>query len=53
MPFTEEELEGLGELPDRESVAKRYLDGVRVRKGLEVRGKKLVKDAEKQKNLKR
>ena len=53
MPFTEDELEDLGELADRENVAKRYMDGVRVRKGLEVQGKKLVKDAEKQKNLKR
>ena len=53
VPFTEDELEDLGELADRENVAKRYMDGVRVRKGLEVKGRKLVKDAEKQKNLKR
>ena len=53
VPFTEEELEDLGELADKENVAKRYMDRVRVRKGLAVGGKKLVKDAEKQKNLKR
>jgi len=53
VPFTEEELEDLGELADKENVAKRYMDGVRVRKGLVVKGRKLVADAEKQKTLKR
>ncbi|KAI9790318.1 MAG: Cytoplasmic GTPase/eEF2-like protein (ribosomal biogenesis) [Piccolia ochrophora] len=53
VPFTEEDLEDLGELADRENVAKRYMDGVRARKGLFVSGKKLVRDAEKQKTLKR
>ncbi|KAG5300749.1 translocation elongation factor [Histoplasma ohiense] len=53
VPATEEELEDLGELADRENVAKRYMDRVRSRKGLLVKGKKLVKDAEKQKTLKR
>ncbi|OAX83835.1 hypothetical protein ACJ72_01792 [Emergomyces africanus] len=53
VPATEEELEDLGELADRENVAKRYMDRVRIRKGLVVKGKKLVKDAEKQKTLKR
>lgn len=53
VPFTEDELEDLGELADRENVAKRYMDRVRVRKGLVVSGRKLVKDAEKQKTLKR
>lgn len=53
VPSTEEELEDLGELADRENVAKRYIDGVRKRKGLYVAGKKLVADAEKQKTLKR
>lgn len=53
VPSTEEELEDLGELADRENVAKRYVDGVRKRKGLYVAGKKLVADAEKQKTLKR
>ena len=52
VPFTEEDLEDLGELADRENVAKRYVDGVRRRKGLVVK-EVLVKDAEKQKNLKR
>jgi len=53
VPFTEDDLEDLGELADKENVAKRYMDGVRKRKGLMVSGQKLVKDAEKQKTLKR
>lgn len=53
VPFTEDQLEDLGELADKENVAKRYMDMVRARKGLEVKGRKLVKDAEKQKTLKR
>ncbi|KAN0079211.1 P-loop containing nucleoside triphosphate hydrolase protein [Elaphomyces granulatus] len=53
VPATEEELEDLGELADRENIAKRYVDTVRSRKGLVVANKKLVKDAEKQKTLKR
>ncbi|KAG0648767.1 Elongation factor 1 [Hyphodiscus hymeniophilus] len=53
VPFTEDDLEDLGELADKENVAKRYMDGVRKRKGLMVSGRKLVKDAEKQKTLKR
>ena len=53
VPFTEEDLEDLGELADRENVAKRYMDRVRKRKGLFVTGKKLVENAEKQKTLKR
>ena len=53
MPFTEDQLEDLGELADRENVAKRYMDRVRARKGMVVQGRKLVRDAEKQKNLKR
>lgn len=53
VPFTEDELEDLGEVADRENVAKKYMDGVRERKGLEVKGKRLLKDAEKQKTLKR
>ncbi|KAF2646044.1 elongation factor 2 [Massarina eburnea CBS 473.64] len=52
VPFTEDELEDLGELADRENVARRYVDGVRKRKGLLVR-EVLVKDAEKERNLKR
>ncbi|KAH0547533.1 hypothetical protein FGG08_000258 [Glutinoglossum americanum] len=53
VPFTEEDLEDLGELADRENVAKRYMDRLRERKGLFVSGKKLVENAEKQKTLKR
>lgn len=52
VPSTEDELEDLGELADKENVAKRYVDGVRKRKGLLVR-EVLVRDAEKQKTLKR
>ncbi|KAF2676043.1 P-loop containing nucleoside triphosphate hydrolase protein [Lentithecium fluviatile CBS 122367] len=52
VPTTEDELEDLGELADRENVAKRYVDRVRKRKGLLVR-EVLVRDAEKQKTLKR
>jgi ribosome assembly protein 1 len=53
VPFTEDDLEDLGELADKENVAKRYMDKVRMRKGLMVHGRKLVKDAEKQRTLKR
>ncbi|KAH8801700.1 P-loop containing nucleoside triphosphate hydrolase protein [Xylogone sp. PMI_703] len=53
VPFTEDDLEDLGELADKENVAKRYMDSVRKRKGLMITGQKLVKDAEKQKTLKR
>lgn len=52
VPFTEEELEDLGEKADRENVARRYVDAVRDRKGLTVR-RKVVETAEKQKTLKR
>ncbi|KAJ5620306.1 Ribosome assembly protein 1 [Penicillium lagena] len=52
VPATEEELEDLGELADRENVAKRYMDAVRERKGLVIKGRKLI-DAEKQKTLKK
>ncbi|KAL4887294.1 P-loop containing nucleoside triphosphate hydrolase protein [Aspergillus karnatakaensis] len=52
VPATEEELEDLGELADRENVAKQYMDNVRSRKGLVVQGRKLI-DAEKQKTLKK
>ncbi|KAL2357579.1 P-loop containing nucleoside triphosphate hydrolase protein [Cryomyces antarcticus] len=53
VPFTEEDLEDLGELADKENVAKKYMDSVRMRKGLFVKGRKLVENAEKQKTLKR
>jgi ribosome assembly protein 1 len=52
VPFTEEELEDLGEKADKENVARRYVDKVRSRKGLAVK-KKVVESAEKQKTLKR
>lgn len=53
VPFTDEQLEDLGERADRENVAKRYMDQVRTRKGLFVTGRKLVERAERQKTLKR
>ncbi|KAI1469213.1 P-loop containing nucleoside triphosphate hydrolase protein [Daldinia caldariorum] len=52
-PFTEDDLEDLGELADKENVAKRYMDGVRRRKGLLVEGRGERVAAEKQKTLKR
>ncbi|KAF7557329.1 hypothetical protein G7046_g6072 [Stylonectria norvegica] len=53
VPFTEDDLEDLGELADKENVAKRYIDGVRKKKGLLVSGRNVATDAEKQKTLKR
>ncbi|KAK4224757.1 ribosome assembly protein 1 [Podospora fimiseda] len=53
VPFTEDDLEDLGEFGDRENVAKRYMDGVRKRKGLLVEGRNVATDAQKQKTLKR
>jgi ribosome assembly protein 1 len=54
VPHTGEEMEDLGELADKENVAKRYVDRVRERKGLLVVGRgKGVGDGEKGKNLKR
>lgn len=52
VPFTEEELEDLGEKADRENVAKRYVDKVRDRKGLAVK-RKVVEAAEKQRTIKK
>ncbi|KAK9365521.1 P-loop containing nucleoside triphosphate hydrolase protein [Lipomyces kononenkoae] len=52
VPTTEEELEHLGEIADRENIAKKYMDAVRRRKGLFVE-EKLVKNAEKQRTLKK
>ena len=52
VPKTEEELEDLGEWGDKENLAKRYVDGVRRRKGLRVREVRGGRDAEKQKTLK-
>lgn len=53
VPFTEDDLEDLGELADKENVAKRYMDGVRKKKGLLVEGRSQATDAGKQKTLKR
>ena len=54
IPFTEDEIEDLGQLADRESVARRYMDRVRRRKGLLVEGRGVQRTAaEKQKTLKR
>lgn len=52
VPRTEEELEDLGVVGERENVAKRYVDSVRRRKGLLVKGARGGRDAEKQKTLK-
>ncbi|RKO93267.1 P-loop containing nucleoside triphosphate hydrolase protein [Blyttiomyces helicus] len=51
VPTTEEELEDLGEKADRENLAKKYMEGVRKRKGMFVE-KKIVEHAEKQRTLK-
>ncbi|CAG8973196.1 hypothetical protein HYALB_00006365 [Hymenoscyphus albidus] len=51
VPRTEEEIEDLGELADRENVAKRYMDGVRTRKGLFVQRKGV--EGEKGRTMKR
>ncbi|KAG5934129.1 hypothetical protein E4U53_000758 [Claviceps sorghi] len=53
VPFTDDDLEDLGELADRENVAKRYMDGVRRKKGLLVEGRNVATNAEKQRTLKR
>ncbi len=52
VPRTEEELEDLGVHGERENVAKRYVDSVRRRKGLLVKGPRGGREAEKQKTLK-
>lgn len=53
VPQTEEELEDFGTLGDRERWSKVLMDGVRRRKGLVVKGERVVKEGEKQKTLKR
>ena len=50
MPLTLEEREDFGEKGDRENLAKKYMEIVRERKGL-FTTKKIVEDAEKQKNI--
>ena len=52
VPRTEEELEDLGTTGERENVAKKYVDSVRARKGLLVRGARGGRDANKQRTLK-
>ncbi|KAJ9634961.1 Cytoplasmic GTPase/eEF2-like protein (ribosomal biogenesis) [Knufia peltigerae] len=52
VPRSEEELEDLGVHGERENVAKKFVDGVRRRKGLLVRAARGGRDAEKQKTLK-
>lgn len=52
VPTTQEELEDLGEIADRENPALAYVEQVRRRKGLEVK-RRLVVSAEKQRTLKR
>lgn len=51
VPTTEEELEDLGTVADKENIAKIYMDKIRERKGLFV-DRKVVEHGEKQKNLK-
>ena len=53
VPQTEEELEDFGTLGDRERWSKALVDGVRRRKGLVVKGERVIKEGEKQKTLKR
>ena len=52
-PRTVEELEDFGEFGDRERLSRKYVDGVRGRKGMLVKGRGVIRDAEKQKTLKR
>lgn len=52
VPTTEEELEDLGELADKENIAKLYMESVRRRKGLAVH-EKVVENAEKQRTMKK
>ena len=53
VPRSEEELEDFGEKGDRERWSKSLMEGVRRRKGLVVKGEKVIKEGEKQKTLKR
>lgn len=53
VPQTEEELEDFGTLGDRERWSKVLMDRVRRRKGLVVKGERVVREGEKQKTLKR
>lgn len=53
VPRTEEEVEEFGVTGDREITSRKYIDGVRRRKGLFVESSKVTKGAEKQRTLKR
>ncbi|SCU87216.1 LADA_0E02696g1_1 [Lachancea dasiensis] len=52
VPTTEDELEELGDIADKENIARRHMNMIRRRKGLFVK-EKLVQNAEKQRTLKR
>jgi ribosome assembly protein 1 len=49
VPNTEEELEDLGEIADRDNLAKKYMESVRISKGMEI--ERRMVDPEKQRNL--
>jgi ribosome assembly protein 1 len=49
VPSTEEELEDLGEIADRDNLAKKYMESVRLSKGMEI--ERRMVDPEKQRNL--
>ncbi|CEP60990.1 GTPase RIA1 LALA0_S02e04280g [Lachancea lanzarotensis] len=52
VPTTEEELEDLGDIADKENIARKHMNMIRRRKGLFV-NEKLIQNAEKQRTLKR
>lgn len=52
VPTTEEELEDLGDIADKENIAHRHMNAVRRRKGLFI-NEKVIQNAEKQRTLKR
>ncbi|GCF00267.1 Cytoplasmic GTPase/eEF2-like protein [Zygosaccharomyces mellis] len=52
VPTTDEELEELGDIADKENIARRHMNNVRRRKGLFV-DEKLIQNAEKQRTLKK
>lgn len=52
VPTTDEELEELGDIADKENIAHRHMNAVRRRKGLFI-NEKVIQNAEKQRTLKR
>lgn len=52
VPKTEEELEEMGEIADKENIARKYMNDIRRKKGLFV-DEKVIQNAEKQRTLKR